>query len=62
MASPHSLTATATGGVGAVREHQTTIFERLKEIHAKVERHDPVAPSVAIFCCVLALSALGLPV
>jgi len=60
MASPHSLTATATGGVGAVREHQTTIFERLKEIHAKVERHDPVAPSVAIFCCVLALSALGM--
>ena len=60
MESTRSLLATATGGVGVAREHQTTIFERLREIHQKVERHDPVAPSVAIFCCVLALSALGM--
>ncbi len=60
MSRVHSLLATATGGVRAAREHQTTIFERIRENYAKVERHDPVAPAIAVFLCVLALSTLGL--
>ena len=54
-----SLVAT-TSGVGLVREHQTTIFERIRDITKEARRHDPVAPAIAVLCCTLALMLLGL--
>lgn len=41
------------------REHQTTIFERLDTLARKAEMHDPATPATALFCIVLALTAIG---
>lgn len=60
MSRTRSFLSTATSGVHAAREHQITIFERLEDMTRRARLHDPVAPATAVFCCVLALSALGL--
>lgn len=43
-----------------VREHQTTIFERLDLLTRKAEVVDPRGPATALFCCVVALVTFGL--
>jgi cell division protein FtsW len=67
MARPRAIRrklqpAIAGGAVVDVgpREHQTTIFERLDQLARKAEMHDPATPAAAVFCIVLALSAIGL--
>ncbi|HTF90018.1 MAG TPA: FtsW/RodA/SpoVE family cell cycle protein [Planctomycetota bacterium] len=45
---------------GGVREHQTTIFERLDSLTRRAEVVDPRAPATALFCCVVALVTFGL--
>lgn len=60
MTRARSLLASTTSGVKVVKEHQTTIFERLDSITREARKHDPVGPAIAVFCCVLALSLLGL--
>ena len=60
MGRAKALASTAIRGVHAAREHQITIFERLEDLTRRARRHDPVAPAIAIFCIVLALSMIGL--
>ncbi|HUR27438.1 MAG TPA: FtsW/RodA/SpoVE family cell cycle protein [Planctomycetota bacterium] len=43
-----------------VREHQTTIFERLDSLTRRAEVVDPRGPATALFCCVVALVTFGL--
>ncbi len=44
----------------SVREHQTTIFERLDLLTRRAEVVDPRGPATALFCCVVALVTFGL--
>lgn len=60
MGRNRSPLVATTSGVGLVREHQTTIFERIRDITQEARRHDPVAPAIAVLCCTLALMLLGL--
>lgn len=43
-----------------MREHQTTIFERLDSLTRRAEVVDPRGPATALFCCVVALVTFGL--
>jgi len=43
-----------------MREHQTTIFERLDNLTRLAEVVDPRGPATALFCCVVALVTFGL--
>ena len=60
MARARTTVLTPTSGVGAAREHQTTIFERIEALTLKARETDPSGPATAMFCVVLALSAIGM--
>jgi cell division protein FtsW len=49
----------AAVAVGGLREHQTTIFERLDQLTRRAEVVDASRPAGALFCIVLALSSIG---
>ncbi len=54
------LLAEGAGAQALVREHQTTIFERLDSLTRRAEVIDPRGPATALFCCVVALVTFGL--
>lgn len=47
-------------GVEVPRERQLTLVERFDSFARRVESADPSKPAIALFCAVMALSALGL--
>ena len=62
MSSSRTLSPSIAGSasIGASREHQTTIFERLDSLTKQVGRRDPREPAAAVVLIVLSLMGIGL--